>query len=450
MSDIQEEAKKSEFQIPMLMTKYKTFKEYESTLPPLVTSLENIMQNLNISNMGLNICKPSAELFSISNRIPYDINNFICPKGWENILNTPEARSELARVFSKLQTKVGFGETIFPKEELIFRAFNECPLHKLKVVIIGQDPYHKIDSKLGVEMASGLAFSGIFDGEKPSSMIKIFKELERTFPEIQLEHYDLTSWARQGVLLLNTALTVRMGQANSHGKEKIWKYYIEYVIKRISEDYPGVVFLLWGSHAKELRDRSDPVISPKAIVLKCGHPSGINTSKNPESMFDNNGHFSSIWYYINSKNIEILKKNELLQRNGNQLIPYIDQINWSLTRDSYYRMKQEENEIYQAIPPESLTTGTHISNVNINQQLTNDNQQIQSNHHVETQKIGYTEEQIQQLMSQGYTRKQIEDYQNECINRYYQDIQKNQTQNTTALYLQHQQKEQKEYNPAWM
>ena len=347
------------FNLPIHMTRYSTFNEFESKQQPVVTSMESLMQSLNFSNTGLTMVKVNSSLFdTTTNDFNENTSNiytkFNCPKTWESILMTEEAVAERNRIYQRLREKTFQGETIFPKEQYIHRAFEECPLDKLKVVIIGQDPYHKLDNKLNVEIASGLAFSGLYGGEKPSSMNKIFSELRRTWPGIILDHCDLTHWARQGVLLLNTALTVRMGIANSHGKEKLWKYYVEYIIRRICERCPNVVFLLWGSHAKELAERSnDPPIGPKAKVLKCGHPSGINTSKNKESMFDENGHFSAIFYYIQQQNQEIWKKNQTLEKAGQPLIPYIDQIDWSLTHEKYNEIQNER--LYQ----QSLKT--HVS-----------------------------------------------------------------------------------------
>ena len=460
MEESKQEIENSEFNLPINMIKFKTYASFESTLPPVITSVEQLMENLNISGMGLTICKPNPSFFSVPTRVPY--SDFICPPSWESILNTDEARCELARVYDKLRQKVYQGETIFPKEDLMFRAFRECNLSSLKVVIIGQDPYHKIDNVLDIEIASGLSFSGLYGGEKPSSMNKIFKEIERTFPEILLEHCELTSWARQGVLLLNTSLTVRMGDANSHGKEKLWKYYIEYVLKKISDENPNVIFLLWGAASKELSERTvDPPISRKAKVLKCGHPSGLNcSSKNPASRFEENGHFSAVWYDINNQNIEIQKKNEKLQQQGLPLLPYVQQIDWSLTHAGYQQMKQQdqwleqqkaialsqgpiekvgntEEEKFELDEPvsDSINSNSTIVASEVSGDIQNSGElyvigqlnTVSSNGSsrqisIQTDTLEYTQEQIDLFKSQGFNIEQIQQYQQYYTQQYYQQI----------------------------
>ena len=431
MGDVKQE-EKLQFTLPIHMLRHGTFASYESTLPPLVTSHEHLLANLNITNMGLTMCRPNASLFSIPAGAPY--STFKCPKTWESILMTEEAIAERNRVFDKLRQKVYQGETIFPKEECIHRAFEECPLNKIKVVLIAQDPYHKIDNILGREIASGLAFSGLYGGEKPNSMNKIFTELRRTFPGIELEHWDLVSWARQGVLLLNTALTVRMGEANSHGKEKLWKYYVEYIIRQISEKYPNVFFVLWGAHAKELAERSsDPPIGNKSKVLKCGHPSGLNTSKSKESGFDENGHFSAIYYEIYRQNVEIERANQNLQKQGKPLLPYVEQIDCSLRKADYERMlvedkwRAEEESILLAkkVEEEKFELECDENNEDHTVQVTTQQSNIPvqgQNITISTPMLEYTPEQIQQLLSQGYSIEQIQAYQQQYIHQYYQKL----------------------------
>ena len=445
MEEKKKENNEPQLKLPIYMVKFSSYALYQSTLPPLITSTDKLMENLNLTGMGLTMCKPNPNLFSVPTRAPY--SDFKCPRTWEPILDTEEARAERSRVYDKLRQKVYQGETIFPKEELTHRAFEECPLDKLKVVLVAQDPYHKIHNVLGVEIANGLAFSGLYGGEKPNSMNKISTELRRTFPGIALEHWDLTSWARQGVLLLNTSLTVRMGEANSHGKEKLWKYYIEYVLKRISDSCPHVIFVLWGAHAKELAERTvDPPISPRSKILKCGHPSGINSSKNKESMFDENGHFSAIYYDIYNQNMEIYKKNQTLSQSCQPLLPYVDQIDWSLKKEDYekirhedkWRREQEAIKLAQSVSEEKYELPDDESTENISQQQ---NLSIQQSN-PETEKISinmpmieYTQEQIQQLLSQGYTREQIQQYQQYYVQQYYE-----------KLYMEEYQRKQNEYN----
>lgn len=158
---------------------------------------------------------------------------------------------------------------IFPPEKEIFNAFNLTPLEKIKVVIIGQDPYH------GVGQAHGLCFS-VNDGVKfPPSLKNIFKELESDLDVPIPLSGNLTHWAEQGVFLLNNTLTVREKTPNSHQK-KGWEEFTDAVIKLISEQKSGVVFLLWGSFAQSKENLID---ASKHHILKAAHPSPFSAHR---------------------------------------------------------------------------------------------------------------------------------------------------------------------------
>ena len=426
----------SKFNLPGELTSFKTFKDYEETMEPFNFSNELILKNLNIENTSLVISKPSSSLFSVSNKLAY--SEFKCPETWEPILNSPEAREELDRVYKKLQIKTQNGETICPKEESMFRAFEECKLTDLKVVIIGQDPYHKIDSVLNRELANGLSFSGLYGGENPNSMDKVVIELKRTWPDIKLEHRELTSWAKQGVLLLNTSLTVKLHEANSHGVEKIWKYYIEHVIRQISTQYPRVIFLLWGAHAKELAERADPVISKKSIKYKCGHPSGRNKNAKAESMFDDNGHFAAIYNDINDFNKGIYEKNKKLIIEGKEELKYVNQIDWSLTHEDHKKIQDGTylNEVKQVNKVEVTEVNkvevTEVNKVEVTEvnkeevtevnkeEVTEVNKEVNIVSEKPYQVLNYSDGEIKSMISQGYTIEQIKQYQNQC-NEYYKN-----------------------------
>jgi uracil-DNA glycosylase len=175
---------------------------------------------------------------------------------------------------------------IFPPGPLIFNAFNSTPFQKVKVVIIGQDPYH------GYGQAHGLCFS-VPDGvSKPPSLVNIFKELTNDLRISQTSHGNLENWAKQGVLLLNATLTVRENLAGSH-QRRGWELFTNETIRRLSEQKDGVIFVLWGNFAiakKELIDLS------KHPVLTAAHPSPLSA---------NNGFFGCRHF---SKINEILKK----------------------------------------------------------------------------------------------------------------------------------------------
>ncbi|XP_031265138.1 uracil-DNA glycosylase, mitochondrial isoform X1 [Pistacia vera] len=158
---------------------------------------------------------------------------------------------------------------IYPPQHLIFNALNSTPFDRVKAVIIGQDPYH------GPGQAMGLSFS-VPEGVKvPSSLVNIFKELHQDLGCSIPSHGNLEKWAVQGVLLLNTVLTVRNHQANSHAK-KGWEQFTDAVIKAISEKKKGVVFLLWGNPAQA---KSRLINETKHHILKAAHPSGLSANR---------------------------------------------------------------------------------------------------------------------------------------------------------------------------
>lgn len=186
---------------------------------------------------------------------------------------------------------------IFPAETDIFNAFNLTPFYQVKVVIIGQDPYH------GPGQAHGLCFS-VLDGVKyPPSLDNIFKEIKTDLGYAYPKSGNLTSWAEQGVLLLNATLTVRKGEANSH-QNIGWQKFTDAVIEKLSSENEGIVFLLWGGFAKK---KGQKINKTKHHVLTCGHPSPLSANK---GHWFGNQHFS--------------KTNELLKQMGK--VP----INWKI------------------------------------------------------------------------------------------------------------------------
>lgn len=167
----------------------------------------------------------------------------------------------------------------FPPGKYIFSAFEWCPFEKLKVVIIGQDPYH------GCGQANGLSFS-VNDGvTHPPSLINIFKEIENDLGLPYPKSGNLERWANQGVLLLNATLTVKANQAGSH-QNKGWETFTDAVIETISEHKDNVVFLLWGGFAKQ---KAKLINTRKHIILACGHPSPLSANR---GYWFGNKHFS--------------------------------------------------------------------------------------------------------------------------------------------------------------
>lgn len=160
-------------------------------------------------------------------------------------------------------------QVCYPNKATIFNAFNYCPFHQVKVVILGQDPYH------GEGQANGLCFS-VNDGiGHPPSLRNIFKELESDIGKPYPASGNLEAWAKQGVLLLNATLTVRAGAAGSH-QNKGWERFTNHVIKCVSDQKEGVVFLLWGSFAKQ---KIKFIEASKHIIITSGHPSPLSANK---------------------------------------------------------------------------------------------------------------------------------------------------------------------------
>lgn len=176
----------------------------------------------------------------------------------------------------------------FPPKDLIFNAFDKCNLNNLKVVIIGQDPYH------GDGEANGLCFS-VNDGIKiPPSLRNIFAEINADFDSIFLPtNGNLERWAQQGILLLNASLTVRKDEANSH-KHLKWNILTDNVINYISDNCNNIVFLLWGSFAQK---KGTKINREKHLVLECGHPSPLSANR---GFWFGNKHFSQTNTYLKS------------------------------------------------------------------------------------------------------------------------------------------------------
>lgn len=180
--------------------------------------------------------------------------------------------------------------TVYPRGKEIFNAFNLCPFDQVKVVIIGQDPYH------GPEQAHGLCFS-VKDGIAfPPSLRNIFKEIHSDINVPVPQSGNLTGWAQQGVLLLNATLTVRAHQAGSHQK-KGWETFTDAAIKAVSEQKEHVVFLLWGAYAQR---KGQVIDTSKHLVLESVHPSPLSATRG----FFGNHHFSRANAYLGENGLE--------------------------------------------------------------------------------------------------------------------------------------------------
>lgn len=181
---------------------------------------------------------------------------------------------------------------IFPPASLIFNAFDQCPFDKVKVVIIGQDPYH------GDEQAHGLCFS-VNDGVAfPPSLLNIFKEIERDLGKKSPSSGNLIRWSQQGVLLLNATLTVQAHMAGSHQGQG-WETFTDAAIRKLATEKQGLVFMLWGSYAQQ---KGAFIDSNRHLVLKSVHPSPLSAYRG----FIGNNHFSLANNYLkNQGKVEI-------------------------------------------------------------------------------------------------------------------------------------------------
>ena len=186
---------------------------------------------------------------------------------WLNILNDSCIKNNFEKIIDNVNKKY-MDKVVYPKRDNIFRAFNLTPFDKVKVVIIGQDPYH------GEGEANGLAFSLNDDVRITPSLRNIFKELESDL-KIKRVNKDLSGWAKQGVLLLNAILTVEKDRPLSH-KDLGWEKVTDYIIKYISDYKENVVFILWGNYAKEKKKLID---LNKHYIIESNHPSPLSASR---------------------------------------------------------------------------------------------------------------------------------------------------------------------------
>lgn len=203
---------------------------------------------------------------------------------WKSQLGEEFSRPYFQQIVLHLKTERAAGKTIYPPGSLIFQAFSLTPFEKVKVVIIGQDPYH------GAGQAMGLSFSVPNGVTLPPSLLNIYKELRQDIGLPIPSHGNLSTWAAQGVLLLNAALTVRANEPNSHAQIG-WHDFTDAVIRKISEQREGVVFMLWGRFAQEKQLLIDGL---KHLVLKAAHPSPFSADKG----FFGCNHFSKANEYL--------------------------------------------------------------------------------------------------------------------------------------------------------
>ena len=213
---------------------------------------------------------------------------------WKEVLSNVFKSSYFLQTAAHIKTELATGAKIFPAGNNIFNAFNQTTFEHVKVVLLGQDPYH------GIGQAMGLSFSVPKGVKPPPSLVNIFKELKSDIGLPIPTSGDLTPWAKQGVLLLNAVLTVREDEPASHAKIG-WMHFTDAVIKKLSDEKKGIIFLLWGKFAEQKQVLIDET---KHFVLKAAHPAPFSADKG----FFGCKHFS--------------KTNELLAKQGLQVIDW--------------------------------------------------------------------------------------------------------------------------------
>lgn len=186
-------------------------------------------------------------------------------QSWKDALKDEFEKPYFASLVRFLHKEKSEGKTIYPPGPAIFRAFELTPIDKVKVVILGQDPYH------GAGQAMGLSFSVPDNIQAPPSLKNIFKEIQDDLGIVMSGRPNLEKWARQGVLLLNASLTVEAGRPNSHSSIG-WTEFTDAVIRYLSDNCTGIVFLLWGSYA---RNKKYLIDTEKHHVLEAAHPSPL-------------------------------------------------------------------------------------------------------------------------------------------------------------------------------
>lgn len=213
-------------------------------------------------------------------------------ESWKNALASEFTKDYFKSLTDFVRSEYMSGKTVYPEPKNIFNAFNLCPLNNVKVVIIGQDPYHEPGQ------AHGLCFSVQSGVDLPPSLVNVYKEIEQDIGHKSITNGDLSDWAKQGVLLLNSTLTVLAHVAASHSGHG-WETFTDAVIKVVNENRKNVVYMLWGSFAQK---KADFVNEQDNLILKSAHPSPLSAYRG----FFGNHHFS--------------RANEYLQQHGERTI----------------------------------------------------------------------------------------------------------------------------------
>ena len=205
-------------------------------------------------------------------------------ESWKRVLGSEFEKDYFVKLTDFVRGEYLSGKTIYPAAKNIFNAFNLCPIDDVRVVIIGQDPYHEPGQ------AHGLCFSVESGVDLPPSLVNIYKEIESDLGHKSITNGDLTAWAKQGVLLLNATLTVRAHTAASHSGAG-WETFTDAVIKILAQNRKNIVYMLWGSFAQKKAEFVNP---DENLILKSAHPSPLSAYRG----FFGNHHFSRANEYL--------------------------------------------------------------------------------------------------------------------------------------------------------
>lgn len=217
---------------------------------------------------------------------------------WNSILSTEKEKAYYQSMIVKIEAERTLGKIIYPKETEVFTAFDLTAFNDVKVVILGQDPYH------GAGQAHGLSFSVLPEVKIPPSLRNMYKELAEDIEGFVIpEHGYLKSWAEQGVLLLNTVLTVEEGKAHSHAKFG-WELFTDAIIEQLNKNKDDVIFLLWGAHAQKKGANID---ENRHSILKAPHPSPLSAHRG----FFGCKHFSQVNELLRLKNLSEINWNSI-------------------------------------------------------------------------------------------------------------------------------------------
>ena len=209
---------------------------------------------------------------------------------WKHVLRSEFTAPYMSRLKEFLVSEYGASKTIYPKGDQYFAALNHTPFAAFKVVILGQDPYH------GTGQAHGLCFSVLPPVPPPPSLVNIYEELRRDVGFRPPGHGCLTAWTRQGVLLLNSVLTVEHGRAASHQKRG-WETFTDSIIKHLAEEREHIAFMLWGAYAQRKGEHID---RSRHLVLAAPHPSPLSATRG----FFGCRHFSQANAYLSQHGLE--------------------------------------------------------------------------------------------------------------------------------------------------